>query len=396
MPLLVLLLRHLHEREAQHYGGPNYLLALFFAKYWAPEVRRVANKIVHDCVSCRRQAARPRVQDEGPLPEFRVVGDGEEITPFASTGMDCAGPYRVKRGRAYETYYLLIMTCCKIRAVCLELLDGLDVDSLLMALTRAATRGVNPTEIVTDNGANFEAASALVRRLNEEMEKAAGQGRRKDIKWRFNPPYASHYGGVFERMVRATKEALYHALPSHMSLSLEQLRTALAVVENVLNSRPLAYVSADPKDPTQLTPNHCLYGSGRLQFDEELQNTSQKISLAKKYNVIRGAMDRFMDRFKLEIRPYMQLNNKCVTVNRDKDLKPGDVVVFFMPSAAKKWPIAVINDVYPGRDGKVRTVRLRLAQHNADGRTYDPSFKTFLRDVREVALLRPAEQAQNL
>ncbi len=396
MPVLRLVMLHLHEKVAQHYGGPSYLLAQFFTKYWAPDARRVANAIVHNCVSCKRQKAKPCTQVEGLLPEFRVVGDDEDITPFASTGMDCAGPYRVKRGRAYETYYLLIMTCCKIRAVRLELLDNLNLDALLMALTRAATRGVNPTEVVTDNGANFEAASALMQRINEELQTKDVQERRPEVKWRFNPPYASHYGGVFERMVKATKEALYHALPSHMSLSLEQLRTALAVVESILNSRPLAYVSTDPKDPLPLTPNHFLHGSPDLHFYTRLRDTEVRMPLATKFNVIRRAMERYMERFKTEVRPFMALNNKAVLESRARDVEPGDVVAFFMPSAARKWPLALVTDVYPGRDGKVRTVRLRLPQHNSNGDRYDPSQKSFVRDVREVAVLLPAETARSL
>ncbi len=393
MPLLTLILRHLHEKVAKHYGGPNYLLAKFYARYWAPEARRAANRVVHDCVPCRQQKARPLTQKEGPMPDFRVVKDGENITPFESTGIDCAGPYRVKRGRAYETHYLLILTCCKVRAVRLELLDDLSVDSLLMALTRASARGVAPTEIVTDNGANFEAAGVLVRKINEESDSDGVMPERREIKWRFNPPYASHYGGVFERIVKATKEALYHALPSHMTLTLEQLRTALAVVENVLNCRPLAYVSSDPRDTAPLTPNHFLYGTGALQFFDDLQATNSELSLAKRYNVIKRAMERFAQRFEQEVRPSMQLNNKYVMGDKGRDVAPGDVVVFFMPSSAKKWPLALVTEVYPGRDGRVRTIRLRLAQHNAEKTSYEPNTKTFLRDVREVAMLLPAETA---
>ncbi len=107
-------------------------------------------------------------------------------------------------------------------------------------------------------------------------------------------------------------------------------------------------------------------------------------------------MERFLERFKTEVRPYMALHNKAVADKQGRDVQVGDVVVFFMPSAAKKWPLAMVTETYPGKDGRVRTIRLKLPQHNAKRGAYDPNFKSFIRDVREVAVLLPAEQAQAL
>ena len=68
----------------------------------------------------------------------------------------------------------------------------------------------------------------------------------------------------------------------------------------------------------------------------------------------------------------------------------GDVVTFFHASSAKKWPLAVVEDTYPGKDGQVRVVLLRLPR--VAGASDAP--KTFKRDVGDVALLLPADAEQ--
>ncbi len=390
-PATALLLRHFHSHVAHHYGGTNYLLARFYTRFWTPLARAKAAALAKACVPCKRRLARPVRLPEAPLPGFRTLGDSERLAPFSSTGMDCAGPFRVLRGRSYESHYLLLLTCCKIRAVRLEPLTALSVDALLMALNRAAARGVNPEEIVTDNGANFTAAYALLQKLAEAAQALGDTNRLPDIKWRFNPPYASHYGGVFETMIRAAKEALYHALPTHLTLTLEQLHTAFANVEAILNARPLGYVTSELQDPLPLTPNHFLYGTGNLDFHVRLQSDEAELPLAKRYNTLRRAMAQFEGRFRAEIRPYLQLSNKAVVGNRGRGIQPGDVVVYFADTAARKWPLAIVEQIYPGADGVVRTVKLRAPLHNAEKGTYNPQ-RSRIRDVRDIALLLPGQK----
>lgn len=52
---------------------------------------------------------------------------------------------------------------------------------------------------------------------------------------------------------------LYAALQSQ-SMSEDVLRTVLIEVEEILNSKPLGYVSTDVADPNPVTPNFLLMG----------------------------------------------------------------------------------------------------------------------------------------
>jgi len=66
----------------------------------------------------------------------------------------------------------------------------------------------------------------------------------KGIKWNFNPPYAPHFGGVFETMIKAAKRAIM-AILSKADVTDKELMTG---AEALINSRPLTYQSAYPND----------------------------------------------------------------------------------------------------------------------------------------------------
>ena len=375
---LRLLLQHLHQQQ-KHVGGVSHLLSTFQARFYAPHARAEAFRILQRCVPCRRRLAKPKRPPPGPLPEMRLPATGEEGIAFTITAVDCAGPYRVKRARSYEVYHMLLFTCCRTRVVKIEWLSSLSVDAFLLALTRASARGVNPKTILSDNGGNFDGANRLLRTLWQNLPQDQLQQRRPEIQWRFNPPYASHFGGVFERLIGAAKQALYHALPAHFALTLEELATAFAAVEGILNSRPLAYVSTDPQDPQPLTPNHFLYGSSSRQ----IISLDEALTITKRWTVLQKATEIFLRRLQQLLRPHMQLATQKRAAGRN--LQVGDIVTFFMPSANKKWPLARVEETYPGRDGHVRVLQLRLSGAAQDA-------KMLKRDVGEVALLLPVEQ----
>lgn len=60
--------------------------------------------------------------------------------------------------------------------------------------------------------------------------------------------------GSWERLVRSVKTCLRVVQEKYTK---EQLfKTTLIGIGNILNNRPLTYISVDPDDPEALTPNH--------------------------------------------------------------------------------------------------------------------------------------------
>ena len=79
--------------------------------------------------------------------------------------------------------------------------------------------------------------------------------RQKKIQWVFNPPAASHFGGVWDRQIR-TVRAVLNSLLNQQPLDDEGLLTLMCIIEGIVNSRPITKLSDDPRDPMPLTPNH--------------------------------------------------------------------------------------------------------------------------------------------
>ncbi|VDP30710.1 unnamed protein product [Schistosoma curassoni] len=76
---------------------------------------------------------------------------------------------------------------------------------------------------------------------------------RKGIGWHFNPPAASHWGGVWERMIRSVRRVL-GALVKEQSLTDECFGTFMIEAERIVNNRPLVHVTDDLNDLNAITP----------------------------------------------------------------------------------------------------------------------------------------------
>ena len=94
----------------------------------------------------------------------------------------------------------------------------------------------------------------------------------KGVSWKWNPPAALHFGGVFASMIKSAKQAIFAVL-GDAEVNDEELETIFIGVESLLNWRPLTAVSDDPNDECALTPNHFLIGQIGGDFVLESINT---------------------------------------------------------------------------------------------------------------------------
>lgn len=74
-----------------------------------------------------------------------------------------------------------------------------------------------------------------------------------------NPPLAPHFGGFHETTIKTAQRAIYEVIGS-ADLTDEELMTAFAGADALINIRSVTDQSANPNDFVSLTPDHIVHG----------------------------------------------------------------------------------------------------------------------------------------
>ena len=350
-----------YYEEGNHASGTNQTLAALSTRFWLISGRGEIREWEKECNECRRRKAKAAKQMMAPLPQIRLR---LSLRAFAQTAVDFAGgPFITIQGGGFrrQKRYLCLFACLATRAVHLEMAFGLDTDSFLNAFYRMVNRRGLPREMLSDNGTNFVAAERELRELVAvlDREKIAQSTANKGVIWHFNPPHAPHFGGVHETMIKAAKRAV-NAVLGNADVTDEQLVRAFTGAEALLNSRPLTYQSANPEDDIPSTPNHFLVGQigGRFAPDS-VDDTS--FSLKKRWRRVQELVRHFWHRWIREWIP--RLNSRRKWFKNEKDLQTGDIVLVMSPDSPRgHWPLGRIIEVYHGKDGHVRVVKVQVGK----------------------------------
>ena len=132
------------------------------------------------------------------IPEKRLTPNKP---PFSYVGVDYFGPFMIRSGRSDIKRYGIIFTCLTIREIHLEIASTLEASSFIQALKQFIARRSQVTKIWSVNGSNFVGGERELRESLQKSNKAQIHDflLQKGIVWLFNPPGASHHGGVWKR-----------------------------------------------------------------------------------------------------------------------------------------------------------------------------------------------------
>jgi len=122
------------------------------------------------------------------------------------------------------------------------------------------TRG-EPAEVISDNGKTFWEPKGSRESRIKSLDQTRIADAAAEIKWSWNPPLGSHFGGVFESLSKVAKKTLREIVGT-AGLNDNELQTAIKEAEVLINSRTLSYEGTDPCDELFLTPSHFLIQLG--------------------------------------------------------------------------------------------------------------------------------------
>lgn len=348
-----LILHHIHQEYG--HGGRNHVLAILRQRYWIPRANAAARKVISECNLCRRMHAKAGEQKMADLPQDRLLPDKP---PFTNTGVDYFGPFEVRRGRAKVKRYGVLFTCLTVRAVHIEVAHSLDTDSCINAIRRFQARRGQVSIIRSDNGTNFVGAERELREALAELDQSRINEvmMRKGVQWIFNPPAASHHGGIWERQIRTVRKVLSSVVKQQL-LEDEGLHTLLCEVESIINGRPLTTNTDHPNDLEPLTPNHLLALKTQPSFPPGVF-TKDDVYARRRWRQIQYMADLFWRRWTHEYLPLLQERQKWLSLKRS--FKVGDVVLVadsFLPR--NSWMLGRIMRVLPDSKGIVRSAEVR-------------------------------------
>ena len=107
--------------------------------------------------------------------------------------------------------WLCLYTCCVVRAVHVDILFDLSVQSFIRSFNRFAARRGTPRKLVSDNGKTFTAAAKALKAIseNEAVSKLISGFK---IEWQFNIERAAWWGGLFERLISSVRDVYARSL----------------------------------------------------------------------------------------------------------------------------------------------------------------------------------------
>jgi hypothetical protein len=356
------------EHLQRSHCGLQSLMSSLREKFWILKSRRAVRKSINSCGSCKRYDAKNVTPIEATLPIDRV----RDAKVFEIVGIDLGGPLYLK---SKQKAWFVLFTCAVYRAIHLELVTSLSTESFLQSLRRFVVRRGRSNVIYTDNGTNFEGAENALKKLDWKKISAA-TGVHK-IEWRFNPPIAPWWGGWWERIVGLLKKLLRRVL-GKANLDFEELCTVLCDCEDVLNSRPLTYLSENPDDLCPITPNMFLREvetSGIPDMD-----LLESAGFNKRFVYRQQLRDDIRKRFRSE---YLgQLAHHKNKKKSSSVLRVGEVVLVGDDNKKRiNWTLGRILELYPGRDGIIRVAKVKIAS----GVINRPAQRLYPLEVQKVA-----------
>jgi hypothetical protein len=174
--------------------------------------------------------------------------------------------------------------------------------------------------------------------------------------WKFIPPHAHHFGGLWEAAIKSMKYHLRRTLGTKIA-TCEELYNLLTEIEACVNSRPICALSNDPHESTYLSTGHFLIGEPLTQLPS-LDYTTVKSNRLSRWQSFQQQLLTFWQRWSADYLHELQQRQRWS--RSSPNLHPGDVVLILEDKTTPlQWPTAIITGIHPGADNQTRVVTIK-------------------------------------
>lgn len=139
----------------------------------------------------------------------------------------------------------------------------------------------------------------------------------------------------------------------------ETLETVMIEAEAMINCRPLTFIPLESADQEALTPNHFLLGSSSGVKILPTASVDRRSALRSSWKMAQCISDEFWRRWVKEYLPV--ITRRVKWFEETKDIAVGDLVMVVGGLARSQWLRGRVEQVFPGKDGRVRQALVRTA-----------------------------------
>lgn len=355
-----LLAREAHNTN--HEGIAGTLLKMR-GKAWVVKGRRLAKRMVDNCVTCKKIKAKQCQQIMSDLPPERV----NPAKPFEYTTVDLFGPYMVKdevKKRVKIKAWGIAFCCMASRAIHADVVCDQSSEGFLLTYQRFTALRGHPRKIWSDPGTNFVGAKPALQDLyryidsinkTELEEKASKNG--TEWFWKIHPADSPHRNGAAEAAVKLVKRALNN-LAGDGIFTWSELQTFLFMAANVVNERPIdARVQSREDCVNYVSPNCLLLGRASPKGDSA--NFNFEGYAYKRLQSIQSEISKFWKKWCQLAGPNLFVRNKWHT--KERNVAVGDIVWIADQNALRsQYKLGRVVNVNPDKKGIVRDANIRV------------------------------------
>ena len=389
-----LLLVAAHEED--HRMDVNGVLARTRKWAWLVGARKVARKVVHSCLWCRRQGKLTAKQLMGDLPPEIARQD----SPFTAVCLDLFGPLMAKgvggHSRKVFKTWGVIFGCLGSKAVSIWLAPGYSKDDFFTCFEKQVAIYGLPKLVVSDQGSQLVAAGKELSVWGELGEEIAKQG----VRWNYIPAGSQWRNGQAERGVAMAKHTLLQVVGEQETLSFVELEAALLKVAAILNLRPLDVRLYNDDMFHPICPRDLLLGNiagYNPGLGEDWENVELESQLSTRLPGVLRVVKAWWARW--EAASFLLLCPRQKWTREKRNLCEGDIVLIKWEKKLGKpaFRLAKVSRVLPDEKGVVRTVELALRSKRGTTREkplqYKPVMEKVVLPVQRLVVLLPVEEA---